>query len=191
MVTQAFPPAICGHAIISAMPKSLLPVPDQLERTPEILRLLMENLSEQDVRWTPAPGRYSIAEVLEHLSHVEGHCYRLRVDRILAEDHPAVEPYDQNPLYASGLYSGQDPEDSFDHFEEQRETNLEFLHSLEKSAAARTAVHSDAGTFTLLELLHDWAFHDLSHIRQVAELVRLRRNHPNMGALRRLYSVSL
>jgi DinB family protein len=173
------------------MAKRSLQVPDQLERTPEILRLLMENLSEHDARWSPAPGRYSIAEVLEHLSHVEGHCYRLRVDRILAEDHPTVEPYDQDVLYASGQYSAQDPEDSFDHFEEQRETNLEFLRSLEESAAARAAVHPEAGEFTLLELLHDWAFHDLSHIRQVAELVRMRRNHPNMGALRRLYSVSL
>ena len=173
------------------MPKSSLDVPDQLERTPEILRLLMENLSGQDARWTPAPGRYSIAEVLEHLSHVEGHCYRVRVDRILAEDRPTVEPYDQNTVYASGQYSAQDPEDSFDHFEEQRETNLELLRSLEKSSAARTGVHPEAGEFTLMELLHDWAFHDLSHIRQIAELVRLRRNHPNMGALRRLYSVSL
>jgi len=39
---------------------------------------------------SPAPDRFSIAEVLAHLSHSEGHCYRMRVDRFLEEENPAV-----------------------------------------------------------------------------------------------------
>ena len=37
-----------------------------------ILRGLMSEISEEDARWKPAPDRFSIAEVLAHLSHSEG-----------------------------------------------------------------------------------------------------------------------
>jgi DinB superfamily len=53
---------------------------DQLEATPAILRGLMCDLSAEDTEWKPAPDRFSVAEVLAHLSHSEGHCYRTRVD---------------------------------------------------------------------------------------------------------------
>ena len=59
-----------------------LPAVGQLEATPEILRALMRELTEEDARWKPAPDRFSVAEVLAHLSHSEGHCYRLRLDRL-------------------------------------------------------------------------------------------------------------
>ena len=48
----------------------------------------------EDTQWKPTPDRFSVAEVLAHLSHSEGHCYRMRVDRFLAEDRPELEPDD-------------------------------------------------------------------------------------------------
>lgn len=67
---------------------------DLLEETPAILRGLMRELTHEDAVWKPAPGRFSVAEVLAHLSHSEGHCYRLRVDRFLNEELPELEPDD-------------------------------------------------------------------------------------------------
>src|SRR5262245_51893441 len=107
-----------------------LPGLGQLESTPEILRLLMEGLSEEDANWKPAPNRFSVAETLEHLSHTEGHYYRGRLERMVEDDNPAFEPYDQEAYFASGQYSGRSAEDSFDHFEEQRESNLDYLREL-------------------------------------------------------------
>ncbi len=49
-----------------------LPCLDLLEATPAILRGLMSEISEEDSRWKPAEDRFSIAEVLSHLSHSEG-----------------------------------------------------------------------------------------------------------------------
>src|ERR1700747_3027782 len=104
---------------------------DQLEATPGILRGLMCELSREDAGWKPAPDRFSIAEVLAHLSHSEGHCYRMRLDRFLSEQRPEFEPEDAQ-LYLD-LYRDADPEDAFDHFEEQRETNIEFIRGLSRS----------------------------------------------------------
>ena len=83
---------------------------DQLEATPEILRGLMCDLSQSDTEWKPAPDRFSIAEVLAHLSHSEGHCYRARVDRFLEEEMPEFEPDDAQMHLA--LYRDADAEDA-------------------------------------------------------------------------------
>ena len=52
----------------------------------------MCEVSNEDAPWKPAPDRFSIAEVLAHLSHSEGYCYRMRVDRFLTEERPELEP---------------------------------------------------------------------------------------------------
>jgi len=167
-----------------------LPGVHQLESTPEILRLLMGGLSEEDTKWKPAANRWSIAEVLEHLSHTEGHCFRARVELMVSEDNPAIEPYDQEAYFAAGQYSGRDAEDSFDHFEEQRELNLEYLRELPASVANRTGTHGKLGLMTVSHLMHEWAFHDLGHIRQIAEIIRALKYYPHMGPFQSQYKVN-
>lgn len=167
-----------------------LPGVDQLESTPEILRLLMEGLSEEDTNWKPAPNRFSIAETLEHLSHVEGHCFRTRIEKMIEEDNPALEPYDDRALFAAGQFSGRNAEDSFDHFEDQRELNLEYLRELPASALNRTGVHPSLGSFTISNVLHVWAFHDLGHIKQIAELIRALKYYPHMGPFQSEYMIN-
>jgi len=164
-----------------------LPCLDLLAETPDILRGLMCGLSDDDARWKPAPDRFSVAEVLAHLSHSEGHCYRARLDRFLAEDMPVFEP-DDAQMYLD-LYRNADPEEDFAHFEEQRETNVEFLRGLPAEAGARKARHREAGEITLSQMLHEWALHDLGHIRQIAELVRACKYLAGAGPLGASYQL--
>src|SRR5512132_257276 len=133
----------------------------------------MSELTDDDARWKPAPDRFSVAEVLAHLSHSEGHCYRMRLDRFMSESLPEFEP-DDAQMYLD-LYRDADPEDAFDQFEEQREANLEYLHGLPAGAGDRRALHKEHGRITLAQMLHEWTLHDLGHIRQIAELVRARK----------------
>jgi hypothetical protein len=162
-----------------------LPCLDILEATPMILRGLMAELSAVDVRWKPAPDRFSVGEVLAHLSHSEGHCYRARLDRFLSEDNPEFEPDDAQ--FHLELYRNMDPEDAFDHFEEQREANIETLRDLPAGIGERKAVHKTVGPITLAQMLNEWALHDLGHIRQIAELVRARKYLAGAGPLASFY----
>jgi hypothetical protein len=157
------------------------PALDHMDATPDILRALLAGVSDEQAYWKPAPGRYSIAELLEHLSHIEAHCFRQRFDEILAGDNPEFEPYDQNAFYAEGTYSGRDAEESLAHWEEQREDNLEFLRGLDPIVLSRAGRHTVLGAFTLSNLLHEWALHDLGHVRQLAELVRAQVHYPKIG----------
>ena len=162
-----------------------LPCLDMLEATPTILRGLMSELSAGDVRWKPAPDRFSVGEVLAHLCHSEGHCYRERLDRFMSEENPEFETDDAQ--FHLDLYRNMDPEDAFDHFEEQRETNIEALRELPPGAGERKAVHKKVGPITLAQMLNEWALHDLGHIRQIAELVRARKYLAAAGPLGSFY----
>jgi DinB family protein len=112
-----------------------LPCLDLLEATPAIVRGLMSEISEEDARWKPAAHRFSIAEVLSHLSHSEGHCYRPRVDRFLSEETPTFEP-DDAQMHLE-VYKNADPKEAFGQFEDQREANIELLRGLPTEAGNR------------------------------------------------------
>ena len=164
-----------------------LPCLDLLEATPVILRGLMSEISEEVARWKPAEDRFSIAEVLSHLSHSEWHCYRARLDRFLSEEMPQFEP-DDAQMYLD-VYRNADPEEAFGHFEDQRGTNIELLRGLPAEAGNRKALHRAAGEITLSQMLHEWALHDLGHIRQIAELVRARQYLAGAGPLGEEYKL--
>jgi hypothetical protein len=87
------------------------------------------------------------------------------------------------------LYRDADPEHSFDHFEEQREKNIEFLENLPPGSGDRKANHAEVGEITLAQMLHEWALHDIGHIRQVAELVRARKYINGAGPLGKFYQL--
>lgn len=163
------------------------PAIDQLSATPDVMRALLAGIGSEQVYWKPKPDRFSIAELLEHLSHVEAHCFRIRFDEILAAECPAVEPYDQNAFYAQGTYSNRDAEESMAHWEEQREANVEFLRGLEAEVLSRTGRHTVLGIFTLENMLNEWALHDLGHVRQMAELVRAQLYYPELGPFQAEY----
>ena len=91
----------------------------------------------------------------------------------MSEECPTFEPDDAQ--FHLEMYCNADPEDSFDHFEEQRETNVEYLRDLPKGSGDRVALHKSAGRITLSQMLHEWAMHDLGHVRQIVELVRARQ----------------
>lgn len=165
------------------------PALDQMAATPDIFRALLGGISDKQAYWKPTPDRFSIAELLEHLSHIEAHCFRARFDEILTVDNPEVEPYDQNSYFAQGAYSKRDAEESLAHWEEQREDNLVFLRSLDPKVLQRTGRHTVRGQFTLANLLNEWALHDLGHVRQLAELVRAQLYYPEIGPFQVEYTL--
>ena len=164
-----------------------LPCLDLLEATPAILRGLTSEISDADARWKPAPDRFSIAEVLAHLSYSDSDCYRARVDRFLAEEMPELAP-DDAQMHLE-LYRNRDPEEELARFERDRAANVERLRGLPAEAGSRKAMHLSAGEITLAEMLHEWALHDLGHVRQIAELVRARKYLAGAGPLGREYSL--
>jgi hypothetical protein len=70
-----------------------------------------------------------------------------------------------------------------------RHRALEILAGAVASSAARPARHAELGDVTLGMMLNQWAFHDLGHIRQIAELVRAQKYYPNMQPWQKNYVI--
>jgi hypothetical protein len=158
-----------------------LPCLDLLEATPAILRGLLSEIGDAEARWKPAPDRFSVAEVLSHLRHSEWHCYRARVDRFLTEERPELEP-DDAQMHLD-LYKNGNPAVDLRGFSDERAKSIAQLRALSEDAGNRRALHKEAGEITLSQMLHEWALHDLGHIRQIAELVRAIKYLPGAGPL--------
>jgi hypothetical protein len=161
-------------------------IPEQLELTPGVIRSLLAGLTPEQVVWKPAPDRFSIAEVLAHLAHTEHHAYASKYEQFAAEGDSALEPYDTDAMVARGEYSRRDAVESLEDFESQRKENLTRLRGLKD----RTLHHKKVGPISLSNLLNECAYHDLGHVRQIAELVRALKYHPNMGPYANFYKVN-
>lgn len=160
-----------------------LPGVDTLERTPRVLDALLEGLSVADIEWQPAAERWSIAEVLAHLAHAEEHCFAPRLRAFLEVPDAEIPGYEAEDFRSAPM------EGAMTRLREARRANLDRLAAAPASAASRTARHQALGRVTLGEQLNEWAFHDLGHIRQIAELVRARRYYDGMGPWRPHYEV--
>jgi hypothetical protein len=152
-----------------------------LEKTPAILEILLRDLPADLLEWKPAADRWSIVEVLAHLTVIE-RLYQQRAKSIVLEQSPALRPY-------SPLGEGQALEKStarhFDEFSALRRAFVFYLHSIPTAAGSRTGQHQEMGTITLSEMLHELANHDLGHLRQIAELYRAHSFYPFAGPFQR------
>jgi hypothetical protein len=172
----------------SASEKQALPALELLEQTPIIIEKILYSATQEQLHWKPAPDRWSISEVLAHLVEVE-RVFRERARRMVEENNPSLDSYDQNAAYAAGKYSSGTAAENLRDFCHERDCSVSWLRYLSPALVARTALHSELGPITLGHLIHEWAFHDLGHVRQISELFRARAFYPKMGGFQRYYTL--
>jgi hypothetical protein len=163
---------------------------EQLRSMPDVIASVVAGLTVDEAAWKPSPPRWSILDVLGHLAHVEVHGFRGRAERICSEDNPVLENYDPDAFCAAGVYRVPDVASGIEAFRRERLRSLELLATIPEPAFSRRAVHQALGPISLSDLLHEWPFHDLGHLRQIAELVRARKFYPHLGAWQRSYSIN-
>jgi DinB superfamily len=172
---------------MSPRASSNLPGISLLEQTPIIIEKILLDAPDSTLGWKPAMDRWSISEVLAHLTEYD-QIFRERIKRIAQENNPPIESYDQNVSYAAGKYSGLG-RDHLRNFCHERDRSLSMLRYLPEGALGRAGAHSEIGPVTISDHLHEWAFHDLGHIKQIAELYRARQFYPKMGPYKSYYTV--
>jgi hypothetical protein len=170
--------------VIKGPNKDLLPGFELLEQTPIIIEKILIAAARDSLHWKPAPERWSISEVLAHITEVEG-VFLSRAKAMVEQENPRIEAYDQNAAYAAGRYSGGDATEHLRKFCHERDRSLSYLRYLPPTAALRRAQHAEIGPINLGQMLSSWASHDLGHIRQIAELYRAHAFHSKMGEFRR------
>lgn len=160
-----------------------------LEQTPIIIEKIIWAANDEQMHWKPAMDRWSISEVLAHLTETEVIVFRERIRAMMEQNNPAVEGYDQNASYAAGNYSRDKGRENLKKFCHERDRSLSFLRYVPSSVLARKGQHSKIGAITIGQVMNEWAFHDLGHIRQIAELYRSRAFYPYSGPFQQFYTV--
>ena len=159
-----------------------------LEQTAGTLRSLLMNAAQDDLDWQPSPERWSIGMVLAHLADVEVKGFVSRFRAMAAQDGAFLPAYDQLALFqTSAKFDGRA---ELDRFERQRSETLTWLKSLPASIGERQGRHEQLGALSFLQLLNEFAFHDLGHIRQIIELFRSHAFYPNMGVFQSYYKIN-
>lgn len=133
-----------------------------LATTADRWQALTGTLPTELLRRAPAPGEWPAVACLLHLLDTERHVFPSRVRAFLAgQNFPAFDPDTQG-----ATDTGQEPAALAAEFAHLRAASLTLLAELNASDLPRTAQHSELGTVTLGELLHEWAAHDLNHTIQ-------------------------
>jgi hypothetical protein len=172
---------------MSPRASSNLPGISLLEQTPIIIEKILIDVPDSTLGWKPALDRWSISEVLAHMTEYD-QIYRERLRRIAQENTPAFDSFDQNASYVAGKYAGLGRE-HLRNFCHERDRSLSLLRYLPEAALGRAGKDTEFGTVTISDHLHEWAFHDLGHIKQIAELYRARQFYPKMGGFKTYYTV--
>lgn len=157
-----------------------------LASTPEKLRRELRDLSPREMKKRPAPGKWSVQEILAHLVDVERVGMRDRVEAIVTQERPVLEPFDQEKRAVQMHYDRTDPRKSLASLTRQRRANVKWLRKLRLAQLRREGVHKKVGEVSALEFLYEWAFHDLGHLKQILEVKRYAL-YPQMGNMQKFY----
>ena len=143
-----------------------------LERTPRVLRALLEGLPAE---WTDAdegPETWSPYVVVGHLIHGERTDWIPRARIILAQGADRrFEPFDRFAQQRES--AGRSTAELLEEFARLRAANLATLRgwNLGPRELALEGEHPELGRVTLEQLLATWAAHDLSHLAQTARVL--------------------
>ena len=113
-------------------------------KAPDVLAALVEDLSAEHLEQRPAPGKWSVREIVAHLADDElVGAYRIRL--ILSAPGTAIQAFDQDVWARTGRYSTSDISDSLALYRTLRFSNLKLLQSL-TAQDRHVRVHANAAS---------------------------------------------
>lgn len=142
-----------------------------LRQMPGALAAIVRDVPSNLLGTREAPGKWSINEVIQHLSDSERNgSFRFRM--VMAQDQPALPAYDQD-LWAERLrYSESNVNDALEEFSALRRANVRLFERASDADLARIGMHSERGEESLGYMLKLYAGHDIVHLRQIERIRR-------------------
>ena len=139
--------------------------------TPKKLAGLIRGLSRKQLTRKPAPGKWSISEILAHLADVEiVVAWRLR--HILGNNGAPIPAYNENVWAETFDYARRDAKESLKFLQVLRARNLAMLKALPKESWKNYGMHQERGKESITHLVRLYAGHDLNHLGQVQYIVK-------------------
>ncbi len=151
---------------------SLIKSIEILERTPETLIQLLQNLH---IDWTSnneGVDTWSAYDVIGHLIHGDKTDWVIRAEIILSNrNEKHFQTFDRFAQFEDS--KGKTLPQLLTEFKTIRKANIERLRNLNitDEDLKKTGIHPSFGTVTLAQLIATWVVHDLDHISQIARVM--------------------
>jgi len=117
----------------------------------------------------PIEGKWSAAEIVHHLADSET-TSGLRLRRLIVEDHPLIQGYDQDEYAARLNYNQRDMAPSLEAFRFARETSAQLFDFMGDADWQREGTHSESGSYSAEDWLKIYAAHAHNHAAQIQRL---------------------
>jgi len=115
------------------------------------------------------PGKWSAREIIHHLADSES-TSAIRLRKLLAEDQPLIQGYDQDQFARKLKYNERDIAPSLEAFRAARATTTQLLTLMSEEEWKREGVHSESGRYTVEDWLTIYAAHAHNHAAQIQRL---------------------
>jgi len=141
----------------------------QLKAQSEIIRSLVQNVSDIQASWKPDQDSWSILEVINHLYDEEREDFRAHLRQVIEPSEEGWKRIDPQGWVTARHYNTRSFQHSVNNFLEERQSSLDWLKSL-TSVDWNAVILAPFGEISAGTLLSSWVAHDLLHTRQLVEL---------------------
>jgi uncharacterized damage-inducible protein DinB len=124
---------------------------------------------EERLERPPAPGKWSIREIAAHLADCEL-VFAFRLRQTLAEDHPIIQPFDQDRWAAQ--YARYDFAAALRLFAAMRAWNILLIDGVSQAERQRPTSHPERGVMTFWTIVETMAGHDINHLQQIERILK-------------------
>ena len=138
--------------------------------TPKKLERIVSRASGSKLRKQPAPGKWSVAEILAHMADTEI-VFGYRIRTILGAPGAPIQGFDQDKWAQAMSYGKSDPRKSLERFAAFRKANLILLKSLSPAQRKYHGMHSERGEESIETIAKLCAGHDINHLRQIEKIL--------------------
>jgi uncharacterized damage-inducible protein DinB len=137
--------------------------------TPGKLLRLTRGLSRAQLLRRPAPGKWSIHEIICHLADVEvANAWRYR--KVLGDGEVGLTVWDQDRWATGHRYRRQALRLALEQFRILRARNLALLRAAGRKICSRPAAHPTCGTLTAGQIAVHLTHHDANHVGQIERI---------------------
>jgi hypothetical protein len=137
-----------------------------LESTAAHIVELTRDLTPEQLTASPAPGKWSIHQIVAHLADCEL-VHQVRVRFILFEDTPPLPAWNQDRWMNGWMRENERFEQSLERFRVVREATVRLLRSVPEHDLKRTGIHSERGVQMAGDFIILIAGHDINHLSQI------------------------
>jgi hypothetical protein len=140
-----------------------------MDAAPARLAKLLKGVTPAKGRKRPAPGKWSISEIVAHIADTElviG--YRLRA--VLGAPGIQLIGFDQDAWVTALHYDKRDLKKSFAQYCAFREANLALLKTLRPEQWKHEGLHNERGPQSIETIVKMTAGHDLNHFQQIERI---------------------